>query len=95
MTLLLAALFACDPSVPTPDAAPAPGQQPGAVADPAILPPSVARAVELAKGIRADPTHADAVLTAKNATAAELDELMFQIAADPELTAAYATAITR
>lgn len=57
------------------------------------LPAPVSRAVELAKIVQADPANADAALTAKGASRAELEGLLFDIAADPALSDAYAKAM--
>ena len=43
----------------------------------------------------ADPANADAALTAKGSSRAELDALMFEIAQDPRLTDAYGKALGR
>jgi hypothetical protein len=53
----------------------------------------VAKAVELAKVVQADPANADAVLAAKGSSRAELDGLLYEIARDPTLTDAYARAL--
>lgn len=90
MVALFVLLAACS-SDPAPVAAP---PTPAPVAAPA-LPANVARAVELAKIVQADPDGAEAALTAKGSSQAELDGLLFEIAADPALTDAYAQALGR
>ena len=57
------------------------------------LPPEVARAVAVARGIEANPAAADSVLAANGLTMAGLDSLMYVIAQDSALSAAYANAI--
>ena len=80
-------LLACssEPSAPPP-----PPPPPEAVEQ---LPAPVAKAVELAKVVQADPANADAVLAAKGSSRAELDGLLYEIARDPTLTDAYARAL--
>lgn len=56
------------------------------------LPPEVARAVAVARGIDAEPAAADSVLAANGLTRAGLDSLMYVIAADSALSAAYTRA---
>ena len=53
----------------------------------------VARAVAVARGIEANPAAADSILSANGLTAAGLDSLMYTIAEDSALAAAYATAM--
>jgi hypothetical protein len=60
------------------------------VAPEVALPPQVARAVELAQAVLAQPNNTEAALAAKGGTPAELDGLLYEIAAEPELTEAYA-----
>ena len=48
-----------------------------------------AKATAIAKEIRANPDDAKAVLEKHGMTAEELEALMFEIANDPELSAAY------
>jgi hypothetical protein len=62
-------------------------------AEAAALPPMVARAVAVARGIEANPAAADSILSANGLTAAGLDSLMYTIAEDSALAAAYATAM--
>jgi hypothetical protein len=57
------------------------------------LPPEVARAAAVARGIQANPAAADSILAANGLTAAGLDSLMYTIAADSALSAAYANEI--
>jgi hypothetical protein len=57
------------------------------------LPPEVARAVAVARGIEANPAAADSILAAHGLTVAGLDSLMYVIAADSALSAAYANAL--
>lgn len=85
-SLLFSLLVACGDPEPVVTAAP-----PAATA----LPPQVARAVELAQAVRAQPTDTEAALASKRATAAELDALLYEIAADPALTEAYTAAVGR
>jgi hypothetical protein len=62
-------------------------------AEAAALPPMVAQAVAVARGIDANPAAADSILSANGLTAAGLDSLMYTIAADSALAAAYANAM--
>jgi len=57
------------------------------------LPPVVAQAVALAKALEANPMAADSVLAANGMTRAGLDSLMYTIAADSALSAAYTKAL--
>lgn len=57
--------------------------------------PAVAQAVDLHQAISADPTKADAVLASKNMTRDQLDDLMYRIAADPQLAASYEKAVKK
>lgn len=66
----------------------APPPPPPPVAVPAVD-PAVAQALDLAEAIRANPAGADQVLTAKGMTQAQLDDLMYKVAADPKLAEAY------
>ena len=54
------------------------------------VPPIVETAVAVARGIDAAPTRADSVLAAHGLTAADLDSVMYEIAADSALRAAFA-----
>ena len=56
------------------------------------LPDDVQTALAVKHGIETAPTKADSVLQANGLTTAGLDSLMFRIAADSALRAAYATA---
>ena len=56
------------------------------------VPADVQLALEVKHGIDAAPSKADSVLKANGLTTAGLDSLMFRIAADSALRAAYATA---
>ena len=56
----------------------------------AELPPIVQTAVAVAQGIDATPTRADSVLAAHGLTAAGFDSVMYEIAADSALRAAFA-----
>lgn len=53
----------------------------------------VAKAVELAKAIQAAPDNVDAILSEHGTTAAELEALLYEIAADPKRSAAYAAGL--
>jgi hypothetical protein len=63
-----------------------------ATAQAEALPPEVARAVAVSRGIDANPAAADSVLAANGLTRAGLDSLMYTIAADSALSAAYTRA---
>jgi len=62
-------------------------------AEAGALPPAVARAVAVARGIEANPAAADSILAAHGLTAAGLDSLMYTIAEDSALAAAYTNAL--
>ena len=62
-------------------------------AESTALAPAVAQAVAVARGIEANPEAADSVLAANGLTAAGLDSLMYLIAADSALSAAYTEAL--
>jgi hypothetical protein len=80
LLLAAAALVACGDSEPASDQA---AQQP---ADPPSWVGTVAR---VANAIERTPAAADSILTANNMTRMALDSLLYDIAADPALTAAY------
>jgi len=63
------------------------------MAETEVLPPEVARAVAVARGIEANPAAADSVLAANGLTIAGLDSLMYVIAQDSALSAAYNRAL--
>jgi hypothetical protein len=86
MIALFTALLACSGGETTPAATPPAPVEPA----PAAASPDVTRALELAAIVRADFANADAALTAKGSSRAELDALLYKIAADPVLSAAYA-----
>jgi len=69
------------------------GMEAAPAAEAAALPPAVARAVAVARGIEANPAATDSVLAANGLTAAGLDSLMYTIAADSALSAAYTDAL--
>ena len=87
MIALFTALLACSGGETTPAANTPPAPVEPA---PAAVYPDVTRALELAAIVRADFANADAALTAKGSSRAELDALLYKIAADPVLSAAYA-----
>lgn len=57
------------------------------------LAPSVALAAAVAQGVDENPTAADSVLAANGLTLAGLDSLMYTIAEDSALSAAYMRAV--
>ena len=59
------------------------------------VPADVEHAVAVKRGIDANPDKADSVLTAHGLTPAGFDSLMYRIAADSALRAAYASASPR
>ena len=56
----------------------------------AAVPENVQKAIEIASAIRATPDDAEAVLAEHGMTAEDLEALLFEIAADPAQSAAYA-----
>jgi len=59
------------------------------------VPPKAAKAAALSKEIRANPDDADAILERSGMTRAQFEELMYEIAADEELSKAYQDALAR
>ena len=86
MTVLLLSLLACGEPEPVVVAAPPPP------AAPAVA-PQVARAIELGQAVRAQPTDTAGALASKGGSRAELEGLLYEIAADPALTDAYVAAM--
>ena len=56
----------------------------------APVPESVQKALEVAKAIKAAPDDAESILSEHGMTVQDLDALLFEIAADPAQSAAYA-----
>ncbi len=83
--LLVAVMAGC--SAPAPEQT-ASGEQP-AVTDPVQLPEQVRKAVEIARAIEADPDRSEAILEEAVMTADEYEALLYDIAADPELSRLY------
>lgn len=73
----------------TPSTAPAPQAAPTPAAD------KVAVAVTIAKAIEADPDAADTILADHGMTQGQFEDLLFEIAADPELSRRYASEMER
>lgn len=90
--LLLSLLVACGGEA---EQAATPPATPPVEAPAEGLPPQVARAVELAKAVESTPGDPTAALAAKNGSRAELEGLLYEIAADPALSDAYAKAMGR
>jgi hypothetical protein len=90
MIPMLSLLLACSGG----ETPPAPAAPPSAAQAPS-MPAQVRRALELAAAVEAAPANADAALTAKGATRAELEALLFDIARDPALAKAYSDARRR
>ena len=72
----------------TAKAEPARADEPAADAEPE-LPPQVAKAAKLAMAIDQNPENADAILEDAGMNREDLNTLMFEIAADAEMSAAY------
>lgn len=85
--LLCALLFACGGGADK-GAAPSGGAAPAA-------PSKATKAAALAKEIGARPDDADAILEKNGMTRAQFEELMYEIAADEELSKAYEQALAR
>ena len=81
-------LGACQQGDKSADAAPA-----TAAADDTPGDAGVQHAAGIARGVNANPGAVDSVLAAHGTTAAELDSLMYEIAADSARAAAYAQAV--
>ena len=58
-------------------------------------PPKAAQAAAIAKDIRANPDDADAILAKHGMTRQQFEDLMYEIAADEDLTKAYEQALSR
>lgn len=90
---LTTALLGCPgPGTDSPDeqaAPPAAAERPSS----ADLPESVRQAVAVARDIEADPDDVDAILERHGLTAEKLEDLMYQISSDPELSKAYNAAL--
>jgi hypothetical protein len=82
---------ACGAEAPKTDPAAAPGAPVEAEAA-APLDPRVAKAVEVADAIASAPEDADAILEKHGLDRDKLDAMLFEIARDPALSAAYKTA---
>lgn len=85
---LAAVLAACG------DTADQPADREG-MADTAAVPEWVADVATVANAIEAQPGAADSILAAHDMTRAAFDSLVYEVAADPTLTAAYEEARTR
>ena len=59
------------------------------------VPPKVAKAAAVTKELKANPDDADEILGRHGMTQQQLEDLMFEIAADEELTKAYEQALAR
>ena len=57
------------------------------------LPPQVVLAVTVARAVEADPDAAEAVLRENDLSIEQFEALMYRIAADPELSAAFEAAM--
>ena len=82
--LLSVLLAACGSGAKTPS--------PGATS---TVPPKAAKAAAVAKELKANPDDADAILGRHGMTQQQFEDLMFEIAADEELTKAYEQALAR
>ncbi len=80
------------PPAATQPADPAPATTPAEVNP--DLPAPVAKAAKLASAIESNPEAADQILEDHEMNREDLDTLMYEIAADPELSAAYQAART-
>jgi hypothetical protein len=89
LILLLTMAVACGGS----DSGPA--GEPEAVAGAEAAKDLPTRAAEITLAVEADPDSADAILEQHGVTVDEFEEMMFEIAADPELTRAYEAALAR
>ena len=87
--LVLVVLVA--PGCAGPGSEPAPAVESDAAA--AVLPEQVETAVSIARELAADPADGEAILNRHGLTEESFDELMYEIAADPELTVAYEAAL--
>lgn len=88
---LLSCLLLAAPGCGAPETEQVPAT--GDVADAVDLPDQVATAVAIARELAADPGDGEAILDRHGLTEEGFDQLMYEIAADPELTAAYQEAL--
>lgn len=65
----------------------------GGKKEPGVDPETFKAVVTVAKGVRADPAKADEVLKESGLTRAQLEDALYEIAADPQLSERYAKAI--
>lgn len=86
--LLLAACTGAPPAD-----APAPDTDAAADMKADEVPAQVAKALVVAKAVQADPSKAEAALEANGMSRDEFEALMYEIAADPELSRAYAAGL--
>ena len=89
IVLLVAVIAACP--APAPEE-PATGEE-AAVVEPTPLPEQVQKAVDVAKALEADPDRVEAILDEAVMSADEYEALLFDIAADPELSRLYKEAM--
>ena len=78
-------LFGCPAPAPEGDAVESPAATPEAVS----LPEQVQKAVNIAQAIEADPDRIETILEEAVMTADEFEALLYDIAADPELSRLY------
>lgn len=70
------------------------GSETASVETASALDPIVEKAVKIGRAVEAEPNRADEILAEHGMTADELEELMIQIAADPEMSSQYDEAMS-
>lgn len=86
LTLLLAGLLS---GCPAPEPEPVDTGEAAAATEAAPLPEQVQKAVDIAKAVEAAPDRVEAILEQAVMTADEYEALLYDIAADPELSRLY------
>ena len=87
--ILIVLLVALTAGCPAPAPEESGSGEDAAVADPAPLPEQVQKAVDVAKALEADPDRVAAILEEAVMTPDEYEALLYDIAADPELSRLY------
>jgi hypothetical protein len=87
--ILIVLLIAMAAGCPAPTAEEGAAGDEAAVAESAPLPEQVQKAVDIAKALEADPNRIEAILEEAVMTADEYEALLYDIAADPELSRLY------
>ena len=87
--ILIVLLIAVTAGCPAPETEESGSGEEAAAVESAPLPEQVQKAVDIAKGLEADPNRIEAILEEAVMTADEYESLLYDIAADPELSRLY------